>query len=63
MGRPYSTTDLGLSRLMLIFLIKQCSSQSSRGPVDVTSYATTPGHRGFRMAGIFGVAPGNMEDL
>ena len=63
LGRPYSTTDLGLSRLMLVFLIKQCPSQSSKGPVGVTSYATTPGHRGFRMAGILGVAPGNMEDL
>lgn len=37
--------------------------QSSKGPVSVTSYATTPSHRGFRTAGILGVAPGNMEDL
>lgn len=62
-GRPYSTTGLGQSRLMLVFLIKQCPFQSSKGPVSVTSYATTPSHRGFRMAGILGVAPGNMEDL
>lgn len=31
--------------------------------MSVTSSATTPSHRGFRTAGILGVAPRNMEDL
>ena len=39
---PSTFLSLGQSRLMLVFLIKQCPFQSSKGPVSVTSYATTP---------------------
>lgn len=37
--------------------------QSSKGPVSVTSSATTPSHRGFRTAGILGVAQETWKTL